>query len=174
MEKCPICAGELVVIRDQPYKYTQCGLEVVLLGITQYRCNVCNETIASIPNTEQLHTTIALGICKDNKALLLPEEIKFLRKELGLKAVELARAMGVKPEAVSRWENGKTSISESNDRMLRMIYRSSIRVACDDENTKAKIISFLSSLPTQRKQIRKKHVIELNPQEWMQRQVAAC
>lgn len=174
MEKCPICGGAVETIRDQPYEYTESGLDVLLLGITQYRCQECGESFAAIPNTEQLHTTIALDICKNNKALLLPEEIKFLRKELGLKAKDLALAMGVKAEAISRWENGKSVISEGNDRMLRMIYRSSVERPCGDESNKAKLISFLASLPMKRKQIKQKHIIELNPQEWMQQSIACC
>lgn len=174
MEKCPICGGALDVIRDQPYDYTESGLNVTLIGVTQYDCSFCEENFISIPNPEQLHTKIALDICKDNKALLLPEEIRFLRKELGLKAKELARIMGVGPETVSRWENDKKTISEGNDRMLRMIYRASVEKPSSDENSKAKVINFLKSLPTQRKQIKKRHTIELNPPEWMQPQPACC
>lgn len=174
MEKCPICGGVIETIRNQPYEYTESGLDVLLLGITQYRCQECEESFAAIPNTEQLHTTIALDICKHKKALLLPEEIKFLRKELGLKAKDLALAMGVKAEAISRWENGKSVISESNDRMLRMIYRSSVEKPCSDENGAARLINFLTSLPMKRKQIKEKHIIELNPQEWMQQPVVCC
>ncbi len=167
MEKCPICGDAINVIRDQPYEYKQSGLNVLLLGITQYSCDGCGEHFAAIPNSEQLHTTIALDICKNKKALLLPKEIKFLRKELGLKGTELARAMGVEPSQISRWENNKATISEGNDRMLRMIYRSSVEKPCRDEDNKARIISFLTSLPTKRKQVDEQHTIELNPQEWM-------
>lgn len=171
MEKCPICGGAIEIIRDQPYEYTESGLNVQLLGITQYHCQECKESFASIPNIEQLHTTIALDICENKKALLLPEEIKFLRKELGLKAKDLALAMGVQAEAVSRWENDKSVISEGNDRMLRMIYRSSIERPCSDETNRARIINFLTNLPMKRKQVKEKHIIQLNPQEWMQQTV---
>jgi putative zinc finger/helix-turn-helix YgiT family protein len=173
MERCPVCGGTLDVVRDQPYQYTESGLNVILIGITQYTCGNCEETFASIPNPEQLHTTIALDICKNKKALLLPKEVRFLRKELCLKSKELAMAMGVKPEQVSRWENGKASIAEGNDRMLRMIYRASVEKPCSDVSAKDRVISFLTSLPTKRKQIDEAHVIELNPQEWM-RPVTAC
>ncbi len=76
-------------------------------------------------------------------------------------------AMGIKPEQVSRWENGKASISEGNDRMLRMIYRASVEQPCSDVSAKDRVISFLTSLPSKRKQIDDSHVIELNLQEWM-------
>lgn len=174
MERCPVCGSALSVIRDKPYHYTESGLNVILIGITQYTCDDCKETFASIPNPEQLHTTIALDICKNKKALLLANEIRFLRKELGLKSKELAMAMGVKPEQVSRWENGKASIGESNDRMLRMIYRASVEQPCSDISAKDRVISFLTSLPSKRKQIDDSHVIELNPQEWMRPQTASC
>ena len=107
MEQCAICGGSLTVVKNQPYEYTQSGLNVILIGIPQYTCNACGERFTPIPNPENLHRIIALDICKNRKALLLPEEIKFLRKELHLKAVELTRAMGVDASSVSRWENGK-------------------------------------------------------------------
>lgn len=36
MEKCYVCGNALEVIKDKPCEYTECGLPVLLLGITQY------------------------------------------------------------------------------------------------------------------------------------------
>jgi DNA-directed RNA polymerase subunit RPC12/RpoP len=87
MEKCYVCGNALEVIKDKPYEYTECGLPVLLLGITQYRCGSCGEEYAAIPAPEKLHKLIGLEICRSRKALLLPEEIKFLRKEVRFEAI---------------------------------------------------------------------------------------
>jgi hypothetical protein len=47
-------------------------------------------------------------------------EIKFLRRAVGAKGNELARFLDVKPETVSRWENGKEPISVNAERILRL------------------------------------------------------
>ena len=51
---------------------------------------------------------------------MLPLQI---RKEMGIKATELARIMGVSKVTVSRWENGKERISSIADRLVRTLYR---------------------------------------------------
>ncbi|MBW1637149.1 MAG: YgiT-type zinc finger protein, partial [Deltaproteobacteria bacterium] len=60
MENCIVCGDTLKVIKDQPYEYTESGLNVLLLGITQYHCEACGENFASIPNPEKLHKTIGV------------------------------------------------------------------------------------------------------------------
>src|SRR5262249_34268170 len=48
------------------------------------------------------------------------EEIRFLRKALGMKAVDLAKFLDVTPETFSRWENGAIPISTNAERILRL------------------------------------------------------
>lgn len=122
MEKCYVCGNALEIIKDKPYEYTECGLNVLLPGITQYRCGSCEEEYADIPAPDELHKLIGLGICRSRKALLLPEEIKFLRKELGLKVKDLAALFEIEEAAVSRWENGKQQIGEGSCVLLRALY----------------------------------------------------
>ena len=112
MEVCYSCGNKIKTIKDQPYKFTECGLNVVLYGITQYECPQCKETYAAIPNVSKLHRIIGTHICRERKALLMPEEIKFLRKDLHLKAKELALIMGVTASTVSRWENEKKALAK--------------------------------------------------------------
>ena len=50
------------------------------------------------------------------------EEIRFLRKEMRLKANELAALLGVHKVTVSRWENNEEAIGSSSDRLLHYIY----------------------------------------------------
>lgn len=173
MEVCYSCGNKIKTIKDQPYKFTECGLDVVLYGITQYECPKCKETYAAIPNVSKLHRIIGTHICRERKALLTPEEIKFLRKDLHLKAKELALIMGVTASTVSRWENGKKDIGEVHDRLLRSIYmmhatEQSHHMICEGA------ISLFKELPSKRKQIKEKKEISLNPQEWMNENFANC
>jgi DNA-directed RNA polymerase subunit RPC12/RpoP len=107
MEKCYVCGNALEVIKDKPYEYTECGLPVLLLGITQYRCGSCGEEYAAIPAPEKLHKLIGLEICRSRKALLLPEEIKFLRKELRYEALR----KGFRERLEAKKERSKSKIT---------------------------------------------------------------
>ena len=167
MDICYVCGEKLKVVKDKPYKYDECGLDVVLYGITQYACESCGETYVSLPHLQNLHRIIGANVCLNMKGLLLPEEIRFLRKDLHLKSKELARTLGVTSSAVSRWENGKSVISEAHDRLLRSVYmlyasEQAQQVLCD-------VINLFQDLPPKRKTTRHKQEMSLNPQEWLGR-----
>ena len=173
MEKCYACGSNIEIIKDQPYKFNECGLDVILYGITQYKCPECNESYASIPNLPKLHRVIGAHICQKRKALLQPAEIKFLRKDLHLKGKELALTLGVTPSTVSRWENGKKEIGEAHDRLLRSIYmmyasEQAQHIICKDT------LELFKELPAKRKQIKQSSEIVLNPQEWMVDNEVGC
>lgn len=174
MEKCAICGGEMTVTKDKPYDYPIGGLQVTILGIPQYTCNECGEEFATIPNPEALHKMIGLDICKNKKGLLQPEEIVFLRKELSLNATGLASVLGVSPSTLSRWENGKQTIGEGYDRMLRMSYLTCFDEPCPKDTRCNKILSIFSDLPQKRRSIKEKTTILINPQEWLTPTIACC
>ncbi len=167
MDKCYICGEPLEIIKDKPYKYTECGLDVLLLGVTQYRCKSCKEEYAAIPDPQKLHKVIGIDICKNKKALLHPEEIKFLRKELNLKAKDLAILLGVENSTVSRWENGKKQIGESSDRLLRALFLGCVEDSCEQKDRCSNILEVFKNFPIQRKEIKEKYKISLNPQDWL-------
>jgi putative zinc finger/helix-turn-helix YgiT family protein len=83
-------------------------------------CERCGETYTSIPAIEELHRQIAAAVIR-KKGRLAPAEIRFLRKWLGWSGVDFAKRTGTKPETVSRWENGKASMSPQADRLLRLL-----------------------------------------------------
>jgi putative transcriptional regulator len=166
MDHCYVCDGNIKVIKDKPYLYDECGLDVTLLGITQYKCQACGETYASIPNMNKLHRVIGANICEKRKALLQPEEIKFLRKDLHLRAKGLSQILGVTPQTLSRWENGKKKIGEAHDRLFRSIY---MMYASEKAKhmVRDSVIDVFKALPAKRKDIKNPKGITLNPPEWL-------
>lgn len=117
---CSECKGELHA-RRKNYKYTQCGLQnVVLKDITVYECDSCGTVQPEIVAMSELHRLIMLAILQ-KESLLSGEEIRFLRKVAGLTASEMARLMGVTSTQISKWENGARRISATSDRVLRLI-----------------------------------------------------
>lgn len=125
---CPIC-GSVMTKHIQNHRYTESGLNnVVLMGLTLHKCS-CGETIPQIPDISGLHKMIGVAIAKSKKALNGPE-VRFLRKQLGLKATELAELLGVYKVSVSRWETGKEQIGVANDRLVRVLYLRKIEEEC--------------------------------------------
>ncbi len=172
MKICTLCNGSVEVIKDKPYEYTESGLDVVLYGITQYQCTSCGETFAALPKIQDLHKVIGKDICANKKALLKPEEIIFLRKNMHLKVKDMAKILGVNPSIYSRWENGKKTISDPYDRLLRMVYMACTaeRSDCNDALT----VNLFKNLSSRRKEIEQPSQIILNPQEWLLGDVTAC
>lgn len=172
MKNCALCNGPVEVVKDKPYEYTESGLDVVLYGITQYRCAECGETFAALPKIQDLHKVIGKDICANKKALLKPEEIIFLRKNMHLKAKDMAKILGVTPSVYSRWENGKKTISDPYDRLLRMVYMACAaeKSGCNDALT----VNLFRNLSSKRKEIEQPSQIILNPQEWMLGGITAC
>lgn len=116
--QCTECGEAMVSTReDRPYSKLP---GVLLCGVEVLRCPKCGETEVVIPKPNQLGDLLARHITGKRNRLIGPE-IRFLRAHLDLSGVELARRMGVAPETVSRWENGKDAMGPVADRLLRLL-----------------------------------------------------
>lgn len=107
--------------RRENYKYTESGLDnVTLTDVEVRRCPVCGYDEVVIPKMAQLHRILAEAVAR-KPGRLVPEEIRFLRQFLGWSGIEFARAFGVAPETVSRWENGAGTPSTAAEKLLRVL-----------------------------------------------------
>lgn len=118
--KCVQCGETSMTSARENYAYKASGLPVTLVNVEVRRCKACGESMVAIPKIEQLHRTIA-GAVISKRSRLTAAEIRFLRTHLGWSGSDFARHMGVKPETVSRWENGHDQMSPSADRLLRLM-----------------------------------------------------
>ncbi len=122
---CTDCKKEMKKIRTN-YEYKESGLTGVTLGsIAAYKCKKCKQIFPVIPNIKGLHRLIAQRLI-NKEALLTGEELVFLRKEMRIKAKDLAQVLGVHKVTLSRWENEKEPINPAGDRLIRMLYGSRI------------------------------------------------
>jgi putative zinc finger/helix-turn-helix YgiT family protein len=116
--KCTECDATMKTGKES-YKYDECGLDnVTLVGVTVSRCPECGTFEVAIPAMESLHRVIAWQVA-GRPGRLTPPEFRFLRKYLGHSSKDLAAQLDVKPETVSRWENGKAEIGWSYELALR-------------------------------------------------------
>jgi transcriptional regulator with XRE-family HTH domain len=94
------------------------GLPVILIdSVRKSESNGVAGVI--VPDVPGLEAAMAVARISD-ELKLSGQDIRFLRRAIGVKAVDLAGFLDVTPETVSRWENGKELISTNADRVLRM------------------------------------------------------
>lgn len=152
------------VIKDKPYEYKDCGLpNVVLAGIAQYKCQACGEMYVSIPKIKQLHRLIGMTLCC-RKEKLSGIEIRYLRKEMGLRAIDFALVLSIQPETLSRIENDTQDAGDTLEKFMRSAYMN--LVSAEQEIpihlNYIKIFAEAAKLP---KAPGKK--IRLKPEEWI-------
>lgn len=123
--KCTECGGNRVTTeRNAVMRYDIGGLtNVVLRGVERSRCENCGKEAVKIPRNGQLHRVIADYFIRQPR-LLAGDEIRFLRKHIGLSAEDFAHCMGVTRETVSRWENDRERMGSSTDHLLRVLVQS--------------------------------------------------
>lgn len=115
---CPRCLEREVRPAEVPYNadVTHDGKThaVEISALVVPRCDTCGELIFGNDTDWQISRALrnALG-------LLQPDEIRSLRKKLGLTQWALAECLGIPLEMISRWESGLVIQSRIMDRLLR-------------------------------------------------------
>ena len=101
------------------YRYTECGLDnVVIEGVSFVQDDV-GETVVRIPNINGLHRAIAVAIVKRGM-MMSGREMRFLRAEMGMTQAELAEMIHREPLTISRWERGETEIDANAETLIRL------------------------------------------------------
>lgn len=122
MAACLMCGKKMKSTRENR-KYDFSGLEgVTLLDVEVLRCSSCGEEEVGIPSIEGLHAALARHMA-ERKERLMPNEVRFLRKHLGLSTQDFARRMGVARETVARWESASEPLrmKTATERLLRLM-----------------------------------------------------
>ncbi len=101
---------------------------VVLDAARKYVCEDCGEENGiSIPDEEGLEAAVAVARAGVPIALR-GQEIRFLRRALGLTAKQLAEYLPATEESVSRWENDKHPMGAQNEKILRLLVAQLLKV----------------------------------------------
>ncbi|MGE5111906.1 MAG: hypothetical protein ACM3JB_13675 [Acidobacteriaceae bacterium] len=120
---CTSNLAELKATAESPYHFTDAGLpNVYLSGIKYFICEVCQQIVrAEIPAIKELLDAIARAVVT-KQSPLKGVEVKFLRKRLGMRAIDFAKIIDTTPEQLSRFENEHNGISGTMDRFIRLVY----------------------------------------------------
>ena len=80
--------------------------DVRLQNVPSQKCASCGAVYTAGPVIEKVEAFVASRL--PEAGVETGAAFKFMRKALGLKASEVADLLDVRPETVSRWENGET------------------------------------------------------------------
>ena len=116
------CGGKTTEKRVELYRYAESGLpNVYLADIRVIECRECGTLLPVMPSILKLHASIAEALAM-KPSMLTGAEMRFLRKQLGLSAVQWASYMKMDKASVSRLENGHNPIGRQTDALIRLLY----------------------------------------------------
>ena len=110
-------------MNNSPYHYTESGLENIYLknGFAISNDPVYGDGV-SIVGMKSLHKVIGDSLINLSR-ILTGKEFRYLRIELDLSQKSLSRMLGVTDQTIARWEKDEVSLPQSNDLLLRAIYK---------------------------------------------------
>lgn len=122
-QDCSNC-GKSVTRAPRNYRYVESGLSNVLLqGVDVVDCPKCGSSEVIIPRMAKIHRAIAQALA-NSPARLTGEQLRFLRKHLGLSGDELGRYLHTDRTKISKWENEGDRIGPATDRLIRLLVAS--------------------------------------------------
>src|SRR5580704_2196602 len=120
IHECTNCE-EPVAPERRDYPYTESGLSnVILQGVEIAVCPKCGSSDVIIPRMAKIHRAIAQALA-NSPARLTGEQLRFLRKHLGLSGEQLGRYLHTDKTKISKWERGEDQIGPATDRLVRLL-----------------------------------------------------
>lgn len=120
MSPCSECGGQMTGRRENFRYGLAADWEATVKDVMVHRCGACGNYEVTIERLSPLHQALVRAVLL-KPGRLAGEEITFLRSHLGVTGRELARTLGVTPQALSTWEQDKHPIGGGSDRTLRLV-----------------------------------------------------
>lgn len=118
MSRCPSCDSKASVVRER--REMTFGRRHVVVDDERMICSDCRESFYSPEQLEAVERRAAEQIRRD-EGLLMPDEIRAIRRRLSLTQAEFEQLLGVGPKTVVRWERGSVCQNASADRLMRLV-----------------------------------------------------
>jgi len=117
-EPCPVCGGTAdFVAKVRPMNV---GGRSVDVADEFYRCRNCAEEYYHPGMLDTVHKR-AIARVREEDDLLTPEQVRAIRRKLGLTQPDFERLLGVGTNTVVRWERGTVPQSAAADSLLRLL-----------------------------------------------------
>ncbi len=103
------------------YHYKECGLDNIWLSGGFHLETVDGEEFVSINDIDGLWKAIGLNLVANRKTFS-PQEIRFLRTQMGKTQAEMAALLRVDDQTVARWEKRKCRMPGPADLAMRFLF----------------------------------------------------
>jgi DNA-binding transcriptional regulator YiaG len=120
MGRCSECGGQMAGRRENFRYGLAADWEATVKDVMVHRCGACGNYEVTVEKLSPLHRALVMAVLR-KPGRLAAVEVTFLRAHMGIAGRELARTLGVTPQALSTWESGKHPIGEVPDRALRLV-----------------------------------------------------
>jgi len=111
----------------QSYRYTECGLDNVVIDGVEVQLDDHGEDTYSIRNILGLHKVIAHAIISRAQNMT-GAELRFLRSEMGFTQEQLAKLLSCDRVTISRWERGETTIDAASEMVVKLLAAEKLEV----------------------------------------------
>jgi putative zinc finger/helix-turn-helix YgiT family protein len=109
MKRCHNCKSDQLVEKTLSETIEVAG-NVFTAQLPALVCEACGEASYAGEDLHRFEWAVARELAETGK--ISGEALRFMRKSISLKAVELAQLLGITPETLSRWEKGKLEVDE--------------------------------------------------------------
>jgi YgiT-type zinc finger domain-containing protein len=106
MTKCPSCGGRLLKTRTE--EVVEVAKRRFVAKLPAQACRACGTTEVDVKALERLELEVACELARRGPAC--GETFRYLRKALGMRALDLAELLDLTAETVSRWENDQRAV----------------------------------------------------------------
>lgn len=123
-KRCPNCGAARVESRTVKRKRHVAGHEFAA-DLPAGVCAACGTSYFDDLVVDQFDVLVAAKLAE--AGVTEPDALKFMRKVTGLQAKEFAELLAVRPETVSRWEQGKRPIDRATYAIIRQLVQERAR-----------------------------------------------
>ncbi len=109
------------------YRYTECGLDNVILEGMLIEADDSGEETYTIPNVNELHRMIAHAVITQKHGMS-GRELRFIRTEMGITQEELAALLHATRVSVSRWEREENPMDSQTEFMVRILAAENLKI----------------------------------------------
>lgn len=118
LKQCPDCGADKLVSRAIQRTRHVAG-HAFTTDLPARVCARCGTSYFDDPAVGQFDALVAAKLAE--AGVTEPEALKFMRKVTGLQGKEFAELLAVRPETVSRWEQGKRPIDRATYAVIRQL-----------------------------------------------------
>ena len=118
LKRCPNCGADRLAPQTTTRKRHVAG-HVFTADLPGRLCAKCRTSYFDDLVVGQFDALVAAKLAE--AAVTQPEALKFMRKVTGLQGKEFAELLAVRPETVSRWEQGRRPIDRATYAVIRQL-----------------------------------------------------